>query len=630
MARLSVAEAVTNLACAAVSDLGDIKCSANWMWAAKLAGEGAAMYDACKAMADFMGPLGVGVDGGKDSLSMAAKVGETTVKAPGMLVVTAYAACPDITATLTPDLKGNAEAGSAGSRLYHLDLSGGRRRLGGTALAQSYSQLGDTPPDMQDPALLRRAFIAVQALLRDRALLSAHDVSDGGLLTAALEMAFAGDIGLNISLPAAPEADGGATEAGVLAACFAEEVGLIVEVAPSREAQLLTLMRAASVPCLSLGETIAGRTVSVRVGGVSHIEARPLSQLRAVWEATSFQLERRQTKPSLASLEETGLATRHLPAWALSFTPTPTPIKSLAAPTKPAVAVIRQEGSNGDREMAAALYAAGLAPWDVTMSDLVGSKASINRFCGLVFVGGFSYADVMDSAKGWAGVLKFNPSLWAQLQAFRARTDTFSLGVCNGCQLMALLGWVPGAEAGAAANESPANMPKNNPTGPAGELPQLPLERQPRFLRNYSGRFESRYASVTILESPAVLLRGMAGSTLGIWVAHGEGRAHFPCPKVHAIVSAKNLAPMRYADDEGNATEIYPFNPNGSPDGVAALCSEDGRHLAMMPHPERSFRKWQAPWAPAGWVQHEAAPWLRLFQNATQFCGTAPRGCYTS
>jgi len=261
--------------------------------------------------------------------------------------------------------------------------------------------------------------------------------------------------------------------------------------------------------------------------------------------------------------------------------------------------VLRQEGSNGDREMTAALFEAGLQPWDVCMEDLLSGGVTLDSFRGAVFVGGFSYADVLDSAKGWAAVLKHNEKLWSQFQAFRERSNTFSLGVCNGCQLMALLGWVPSSGAGATAELSGA--------------------QQPRFVHNSSGRFESRFSSVKVLPSPAVLLKGMEGSSLGVWVAHGEGRAHFPDDAVFQRVQQANLAPLRYVDDKAEITEAYPFNPNGSPHGIAALCSDDGRHLAMMPHPERAFLKWQFPWMPPAWDELQASPWLKLFQNAFEF-----------
>lgn len=267
----------------------------------------------------------------------------------------------------------------------------------------------------------------------------------------------------------------------------------------------------------------------------------------------------------------------------------------MAAEGKPKVAVLRQEGSNGDREMCAAFVSAGFETWDVAVVDLLAGRVSLSDFNGLAFVGGFSYADVLDSGKGWAGVIRFNADVRKQFEEFRARPDTFSLGVCNGCQLMALLGWVPGIDG-------------------------LPEVEQPRFVENESERFESRFSSVKIMPSPAVMFKGMEGSSLGVWVAHGEGRVHFPTSNVYDHVVAKDLSPLRYVNDSNEPTTEYPFNPNGSPDGMAALCSADGRHLALMPHPERVFATWQWPWTPPAWSEFEAGPWLKMFQNARDFC----------
>jgi phosphoribosylformylglycinamidine synthase len=259
------------------------------------------------------------------------------------------------------------------------------------------------------------------------------------------------------------------------------------------------------------------------------------------------------------------------------------------------VAILREEGSNGDREMAAAFLAAGFEPWDVVMSDLLAGRITLENFRGLAAVGGFAHADVLDAAKGWAGSIRFNRDLWSQFEAFLDRPDTFSLGVCNGCQLLALLGWIPWRGLDGAT--------------------------QPRFVRNASGRFESRFATVKILESPAVMLRGMEDSTLGIWTAHGEGRAFFPAQEILRRVESEALAPIRFADDSGSITETYPGNPNGSPSGIAALCSPDGRHLAMMPHPERTTTLWNWGWMPPDWRRDlEVSPWLKMFQNAREWC----------
>ena len=597
MARLALAEALTNLVWAPVSSLADVKASVNWMYAAKMGGEGADMWSAATALRDGMLALGLACDGGKDSLSMAAATPDgETVMAPGNLVVSAYVACPDITAVATPDLK----LPGAGV-LVHVDIGGGgsaRRRLGGSALAHAFGQVGCTPPDVDIP-LLGAAFETTQALLTGGLISAGHDISDGGLLTAVLEMAFAGNTGVDVCLEA--PADG----SGSMGALFAEEVGLVLEVGPAALEPVLAAYKAAGVPASRIGATSSSRGVAVRVGPDTIIGGEDVGALRDEWEETAFRLDARQAAPAAVAEERAGLTRRPAPSWRLPYTPAFTPARPANAPPTARVAVLREEGSNGDREMAAALAAAGLEPWDVTMSDLAAGRADLGAFRGLVFVGGFSYADVLDSAKGWAGAIRGSPSLASAFAAFRARPDTWSLGVCNGCQLMALLGWVPGsADPGASS------------------LPQPPSTAQPRFTHNASGRFESRWAQVTVLDSPAILLDGMAGATVGVWCAHGEGRATFPSPAVEAAVLAGGLAPIRYADASGSVTTAYPANPNGSPHGIAALCSPDGRHLAMMPHPERCFLGWQCPWVPAGSGVEAAGagPWLKLFQNAAAWC----------
>jgi phosphoribosylformylglycinamidine synthase len=586
MARMSVGETLTNLVWANVSALEDVKCSANWMWAAKLPGEGAALYDAAQSLHDMLIHLGIAIDGGKDSLSMAALApdghgGSETVKAPGSLVISAYATCPDVTKTVTPDLK-RPDSG----RLLYVDLGGGHYRLGGSALAQVYEQVGDRSPDVDNPALLERAFNVVQTLIEDGVIVAGHDRSDGGLVTTLLEMAFAGDCGIEVDLPAS-----GATPIGTM---FAEELGLVMEVDSADERPVLEAFHRADVPCVSVGSVVRDKHIRIRIGPEIVVDA-DMRDLRDLWEATSFELDALQASPKCVAQERAGLRERQAPPYSIPFVPTPTAPAIIESSTKTKVAIIREEGSNGDREMASAFSAAGLEPWDVMMSDLLRGRIDLERFRGAVFVGGFSFADVMDSAKGWAGVIRFNRVLWHQFQDFYQRPDTFSLGVCNGCQLMALLGWVP--------------------------WQGLDDARQPRFIQNASGRFESRFATVAIQESPAVMLKGMAGATLGVWVAHGEGRAYFPDTEILRRIDVERLAPVRFVDDAGQVTEAYPFNPNGSPLGITGLCSPDGRHLVMMPHPERTFLKWQWGWMPEAWKRDlEAAPWLQMFQNAREWC----------
>ncbi|KAB1266424.1 Phosphoribosylformylglycinamidine synthase, partial [Camelus dromedarius] len=563
-ARLAVAEALTNLVFALVTDLRDVKCSGNWMWAAKLPGEGAALADACEAMVAVMAALGVAVDGGKDSLSMAARVGSETVRAPGSLVISAYAVCPDITATVTPDLKHPKERG----HLLYVPLSPGQHRLGGTALAQCFSQLGEQPPDLDLPENLVHAFSITQGLLKDRLLCSGHDVSDGGLITCLLEMAFAGNCGIEVDIPA-PGVD-------ALPVLFAEEPGLVLEVQKPDVAQVLTRYWDAGLHCLELGHTgDAGphATVRVSVNGAVVLE-EPVGQLRALWEETSFQLDRLQAEPHCVAEEEQGLRERTGPTYCLPPTFPKASVPHEPGGPTPRVAIFREEGSNGDREMADAFHLAGFEVWDVTMQDLSSGAIRLDTFRGVAFVGGFSYADVLGSAKGWAAAVTFNPQAGAELRHFRQRPDTFSLGVCNGCQLLALLGWVGGSPSEEAAETGHDSWPAR---------PGLLLRH------NVSGRYESRWSSVRVGTGPALMLRGMEGAVLPVWSSHGEGYMAFSSPELQAQMEARGLAPLHWADDDGNPTEQYPLNPNGSPRGVAGVCSPDGRHLALMPHPERSM-----------------------------------------
>lgn len=590
MARLAVGEALTNLVWARVTSLSDVKASGNWMYAAKLDGEGAAMYDAAIALSEAMIELGIAIDGGKDSLSMAARSSEEVVKAPGNLVISTYVTCPDITKTVTPDLK----LGDDGL-LLHIDLAKGKRRLGGSALAQVFGQVGDECPDVDDVSYLKSVFNAVQNLIEEDLISAGHDISDGGLLVSVLEMAFAGNCGVCLNLTT-PES------CSVSQTLFAEELGLIIEVSKNNVGVVTEKLLDAGVSAEIIGEVTASPKVELNIDGITHLTEKT-SQLRDLWEETSFELEKFQRLASCVELEKEGLKSRHEPSWGLSFAPTYTDEKYMNVTSKPKVAIIREEGSNGDREMAGAFYAAGFEPWDITMSDLLNGGISLHDFRGIAFVGGFSYADVLDSAKGWAASIRFNKPLLAQFQEFYERPDTFSLGVCNGCQLMALLGWVPGPKVGGVLGDN------GDPS-------------QPRFVHNESGRFECRFTSVTIENSPALMFKGMEGSTLGVWAAHGEGRAYFPDDDVFSSILKSNLAPVKYCDDSGKPTEVYPFNVNGSPLGVAAICSPDGRHLAMMPHPERCFLMWQYPWYPKSWnVEKKGpSPWLRMFQNAREWC----------
>ncbi|CAJ1060051.1 phosphoribosylformylglycinamidine synthase [Xyrichtys novacula] len=583
-ARMAVGEALTNLVFARITALKDVKCSGNWMWAAKLPGEGASLWDACRAMCDVMSQLGVAIDGGKDSLSMAARTSKETVKAPGALVISTYAVCPDITATVTPDLQNPDGEGE----LLWVPVSPGLARLGGSALAQCFNQLGDACPDLDHPELLSSCFDVTQSLIQDRLLSAGHDISDGGLITCLLEMAFAGNRGIDVELSS--------DRAGVMELLFSEELGLVLEVSRRHVQTVCQRFGDVGLQCHRVGKTVGfgpDSEVRVRVDGEEVLRA-PLPELRGMWEETSFQLERLQANETCVQQEEEGLARRTQPFFKLTFDPSKK-LNTNNLTDRPRVAVIREEGSNGDREMCVSLYMAGFEVWDVTMQDLCSGSLTLDSFKAVVFVGGFSYADVLGSAKGWAASVTFNPKAKAEFERFRHRSDTLSLGVCNGCQLLALIGWVGEEEEGAGGNVV--------------------------LTHNKSGRFESRFVSVGIQESPSVWLKGMEGSALGVWVAHGEGMMQFRTPQVQDRILSAGLAPLRYLDDQGLPTEEYPLNPNSSPMGVAGLCSRDGRHLAMMPHPERCTLSWQWPWAPRDLRESlTPSPWLRMFENAAAWC----------
>jgi len=583
-ARMAVGEALTNIVWAQISRLEDIKCSANWMWAPKLPGEGAALYDAVGAMRDLMIQMGIAVDGGKDSLSMATRIGDDVVKSPRELVISAYATMPDITKAVTPDIKNPGH-----SQLIFIDIAGGKARLGGSALAQAYGQLGNESPDVDDPAMLKRAFHAIQKLISEDLILAGHDISDGGILTTFLEMAFAGNCGLNIRM------DGSWSPFERL---FAEELGVVLECHVKDVRKVTEVLDSFQLRSSVIGETTEEKKILVIYNSQKVLES-DMRVLRERWEETSYQLDRLQRNPQCADEEKKNIYDRKGPSYVVPFEPKPTPASLLEVKDKPDVAILREEGSNGDREMTSAFYQAGFRPWDVTMTDLINGRMSLDRFRGLVAVGGFSYADVPESAKGWAAAIRFNEKLKKMFENFYHRSDTFSLGVCNGCQLFALLGWVPWLGIADA--------------------------KQPRFVQNVSGRFESRWVSVKILESPAIMFKGMVGSTLGIWVAHGEGKLRFPDVALMDEVRTKKLVPIVFVDDEGRmdgkVSESYPFNPNGSPFGIAGLCTKDGRHLAIMPHPERAFLKWQWPWMPASLFNGlKASPWIQMFQNAREWC----------
>nr|XP_018906016.1 PREDICTED: phosphoribosylformylglycinamidine synthase-like [Bemisia tabaci] len=588
-ARMTVAESLTNLVFAVISDLADVKCSGNWMWAAKLPGEGAELYSACEAMCEVMRDLGIAVDGGKDSLSMAARVNVETIKAPGTLVVSTYAPCPDIRKKITPDFK--LPACNRHGELVLVDLSNGFNRLGGSALAQCYMQLGDSVPDMESPSVFKSAFKTTQSLISEGKVTAGHDVSDGGIVTCLLEMAFAGMCGFSVDLSHKLN-----EKSSIIDILFAEEIGWVLETDAANLQYVLDAFKTSQVPCYHIGSSAQfgmSSPIQIKIGETIAVKG-PLFIFFSLWEETSYRLECRQMNAECAFEEFDSLIHRRAPVYKFSAKPK---IPRTLSSTKHKVAVLREEGTNGDREMAAALYMAGLEVWDIHMQDLLDSKIDLDIFRGLIFPGGFSYADVLGSAKGWAASLQLNLFLKEKMDRFYNRKDTFSLGVCNGCQLMCLLNWV-GVQ----------NDEKNSPSV--------------ILSHNNSGRFECRFSTVKIEKSPSILLNGMEDYVLGVWVAHGEGRFVFRDEHIQSALEKSKCFAIRYVNEQEKPTTKYPLNPNGSPGGLAGICSMDGRHLAMMPHPERCVQMWQWPYVSPNWSLNppEESPWLQMFRNATAWC----------
>eukprot|EP00871_Galdieria_phlegrea_P002970 jgi/Galph1/3674/GphlegSOOS_G2371.1 len=583
MARMAVAEMLTNMAACKVSSLGNIRCEANWMWPAKMTGEGIAIYEAVASLRDTLIPLGIAVDGGKDSLSMASRVvskeQEEMVKAPGTLVLTGYAFVPDIRMKVTPDIKMPGK-----SSILFLDLSNGKRRLGASAFAQVHGQLGDDCPDMENVELLKRAFQSIQSFIEEGLILSYHDISDGGLLIALLEMAMAGNCGLDIVFSQQSHSP--------FAFFFAEEVGMLIEVQDAQVEPLLLRLGEERIPCWIAATTTTDYQVYIQYNANLLIQ-QDIRDIRSIWGTTSFQLEKQQANVSCILEERRNKSLSKGPSYRTSFVPTPIDMANVSRRFK--VAIIREEGTNGDRELAVAFHLAGFEVWDIHMRDLEKGTITLDSFSGIAFPGGFSFADVLDSSKGWAAVLRYVPHVRQQFQRFYERKNTFSLGVCNGCQLVAWLGWIPHIEEDSI---------------------------QVRLVQNKSGRFESRFSTVKILSSPAIMLKDMEDSVLGIWCAHGEGQVIFPNSQTMSQVLSKGLAPIRYVNDDSQPTEAYPWNPNGSIQGIAALSSVDGRHLALMPHPERAIFPWQWSYYPENLPM--TSPWMKMFQNAREWCEQNP------
>jgi phosphoribosylformylglycinamidine synthase len=592
-ARLAVAEAITNLAAAPIAKLSDIKLSANWMSAADHPGENQALYDAVHAVGMELCPaLGIAIPVGKDSMSMRTawhaenakgETEEKSVTSPLSLVVTGFAPVTDAMATLTPQINLEQEE----SDLILIDLGNGQNRIGGSALAQVYGQVGNECPDVDDPEDIKAFFEVIQGLNRDGKLLAYHDRSDGGLLVTLLEMAFASHAGLEIKLDWLID-----EPVEAFNALFSEELGAVIQVnRADTEAALAQFAMAGIETCGVIARPRYDDQVRVTLFEEPLLETtRQLAQ--RTWSETSYRMQALRDNPECAKNEFDNLLDARDPG--LSATPTFDVDEDIAAPfvntAKPAMAVLREQGVNGQVEMAWAFDKAGFDAVDVHMSDILAGRVSLDEFKGLVACGGFSYGDVLGAGGGWAKSVLFNDRAREQFARFFQRDDSFSLGVCNGCQMLSQLkSLIPGAQ------------------------------DWPHFVRNESEQFEARVAMVRVEQSPSILLAGMEGSQLPIAVAHGEGRAAFrDSAHLRTMQSSQQVA-LRYIDNYGQATTRYPANPNGSPSGITGLTTPDGRVTIMMPHPERVTRAVTNSWRPAEWTQDGA--WLRLFRNARVWLG---------
>ncbi len=585
--RMAIGEAVTNIAAASVPRLSDIRLSANWMAACGAPGEDAALFDTVRAVGEDLCPaLGIAIPVGKDSLSMRtaweAADGPRSVTAPVSLIVSAFAPVDDVRRTLTPQLR----TGAGATRLLLIDLGAGRNRLGGSALAQVYGVIGREVPDLDNANLLRALFDLVRTLAREGRVLAYHDRSDGGLLAILAEMAFAGRAGLTINLDSLGE--------DPVAALFNEELGVVLQLRAQdlEEAMELAAEIGLGDVCHDLGSVDEAPRIRIQHRGQSLLdEAR--ADLHRAWSETTFHMQSLRDHPDCAREEHDRLLDESDPGlWVRTSFDIDEDIAApyIASGVRPRVAVLREQGVNSQVEMAAAFHRAGFAAVDVHMTDIVAGRVALADFQGLVACGGFSYGDVLGAGEGWAKTILYNPRARDQFEAWFDRDDSFSLGVCNGCQMMAALkDLVPGAS------------------------------HWPRFVGNRSEQFEARLSLVEVAATPSLFFSGMEGSVMPIVVSHGEGRAEFADEQHRQRCRDSGTVAISYVDNYGTVATRYPANPNGSPDGIAGLSSRDGRVTIMMPHPERVYRTVQHSWHPANWG--EDGPWMRIWRNARVWLG---------
>ncbi|MDP4644438.1 MAG: phosphoribosylformylglycinamidine synthase [Opitutales bacterium] len=656
--RIAIGECLTNLAASNVGKIGNIKLSANWMVAAGEDGEDANLYDTVKTVGMEICPaLGISIPVGKDSMSMRTSWQDSKGKdqkqvSPLSLMVTGFSSVVDVRKTVTPDLK------ESNSALILIDLGAGKNRMGGSTLAQVYNQIGKTTPDLDDPKKFLGFFAAIQELLATDSILSYHDKGDGGLLATLAEMSFAGRKGQKIvldklvasSLATASSENGGTRsvasatsekgrdacpQASALAALFNEELGAVIELDKTKLAEVLAILAKHGVSDIAhhIGNTSSEPTINIQLNN-EQLYSESVTTLNRSWSELTYHMQSQRDNPECAKEEYDALLednngtiikptfdpdapanvgallaktatsesesevdsesaapeSTYIPE--LSNNLSTSTLPNLQTKNRPQMAIFREQGINGQNEMAFAFDRAGFQSIDVHMTDLLAGRVDLKDFAGLVACGGFSYGDVLGAGSGWAKSVLYNAKLADMFQAFFERSDSFTLGVCNGCQMISQLkDIIPGAE------------------------------HWPQFKRNRSEQFEARYANVEVLKSPSLFFKGMEGSLLPIPVAHGEGRADFSATGDFEKCLTGDLISMRYIDGQGEPTEVYPANPNGSPAGTTAFTTTDGRVTIMMPHPERLFRSVQMSYRPNDQFVGEAGPWLKMFQNARAYVG---------
>ena len=561
---MSVGEMITNMMGVYIENISNIKCSANWMWALKTKGESTKVYLTALEMVKAMKQLEIGIDGGKDSLSMSVSNNNRTIDSPGSLVITGYASCPNIYKKVTPELK------STESSIIFIDLANGKQRLGASVLLRANNKLGKYAPRVEDYNLVKKCFNLIQSLILNDSILSLHDRSDGGLISTLAEMSISSNIGLNLNIDTLD----------LISYLFNEELGIVIEIDNKDLNKITDKLNKLDIPNYLIGNTVKNNKIQINEYEFN------IKDLSLNWEINSYKIDKIQTNKKCIEREYTDYirfkkTDYYLPDFISKFCYN-SPISRMTINSNLFVGIIRDEGSNGDKEMLSVFSYCGFSVLDIHMNDLIQNPKIINKLRGIVYVGGFSHSDVLGAAHGWYLTIKNHPEISRELDIFMNRKDTFSLGVCNGCQLM---------------------------------VKQNIFDSKLKLIKNVSNRFESRFSTVKIYDDNNIFFKNMKGMIFGIWVAHGEG--NFKNTQSLSL----NQKVMKYHTVLDSSNMKYPQNPNGSEDGLAGVCSKNGRHLAMMPHPERCFLKWQLPYLDS-YKNINISPWLLMFKNIYDWCNS--------